>query len=687
MSDNFFKIHKGVNLSPQAGDGSNPTDGDVQYNSTLNKFRAYQNGAWVDLISSGSGGINHIDNPDFENDASGYAAYADAAATTPVDGTGGSPNVTITRSTSSPLRGDANGLITKDAANRQGEGVSYDFSIDSADQAKPLVVSFDYEDGGSFAYNAGTAASPSDIMIYLYDVTNAVLIHPILSGLDGSGRFVSNFLTAVDSTSYRLIFHVATTNASAWTLKIDNISVGPGLGISLDGPITDWQSYTPTITSFGTATNVDFKYRRVGDSAEVMGTFTSGTVAGTVATISLPGGLLIDTTKVLGDQKSMLGSFFGSVNTTATGIPATSRGPYVVTYDAASASTVAISQSVDLDDQIFTPGLGNGVGTSNTNNAIRFTVPISGWSTGLTTGIAVDSSRPVVASFALTSSTANASFADGGGAEIIDFDSKLIDTHGAVTTGASWKFTAPVTGYYRISARFGSGGEAVTVNDTFALDVYKNNALFISRFDFCEHEATASNINTILVGTSIVSLVAGDFIDFRMATAGAGAVTPANTNNACMADIEKIDSGISPAALFNTNKWQRKQLASNVTTDVTISDAVDTNFKFDNLIIGKTYELLVSTNWTVLENDESAALNISNGGTTILSSQSGAVDSATASDTQSFRWGNTVIFIATATTIRFATASLTSGTILNSGIHTFAILTERNDLVSTTEWT
>jgi len=36
---------------------------------------------------------------------------------------------------------------------------------------------------------------------------------------------------------------------------------------------------------------------------------------------------------------------------------------------------------------------------------------------------------------------------------IIDYGTKVIDTHSAVTTGASWVFTAPKRGYYHVSAR------------------------------------------------------------------------------------------------------------------------------------------------------------------------------------------------------------------------------------------
>lgn len=183
--------------------------------------------SWQTPTGSGEGGINYITNSDFEVDATGYSAYADAAAVDPVDGTGGSPTVTIARNTTTPLRGTGDGVITKDAANRQGEGVSFDFTIDSADQSRVMTIDFDYSASANFLFNGGVAGDESDIMLWIYDVTNASLIQPGPYGLDGSGRFIGEFQSAPDSTSYRLIFHVATTNATAWTFNIDRVNVGP----------------------------------------------------------------------------------------------------------------------------------------------------------------------------------------------------------------------------------------------------------------------------------------------------------------------------------------------------------------------------------------------------------------------------------------------------------------------------
>jgi hypothetical protein len=159
----------------------------------------------------------------FEESTKGYATYADAAGPTPVNGTGGAPTVTFTRSTSSPLEGKASGLLTKDAANRQGEGFSYDFTLDSAYTVTPqnMVIEFFYESGGTFV-----SGSSSDVRVYIYDVTNSNLITPQNVNIGGSsGRFQTTFLPVSSSSNYRLIFHIATTSAAAWTLKVDKISI------------------------------------------------------------------------------------------------------------------------------------------------------------------------------------------------------------------------------------------------------------------------------------------------------------------------------------------------------------------------------------------------------------------------------------------------------------------------------
>jgi len=192
-----------------------------------------------------TGGINYIDNPSAETGTDGWATYADAAGTTPVDGTGGSANVTLTRTTTAGeiLRGDASFELTVDAANRQGEGFSYDFTIDKADQNKVLGIWFDV-DATDANYD------DDDLQVFIYDKDQSQLITPT-SPTNGYKIKANQYRHRVafapyDTTSndYRLIIHVASTNASGYSVRFDNFEVGPGaIMTGFDGI---WKTYDET---------------------------------------------------------------------------------------------------------------------------------------------------------------------------------------------------------------------------------------------------------------------------------------------------------------------------------------------------------------------------------------------------------------------------------------------------------
>jgi len=105
----------------------------------------------------------------------------------------------------------------------------------------------------------------------------------------------------------------------------------------------------------------------------------------------------------------------------------------------------------------------------------------------------------------------------------INMDTRIIDTHGAVTTGASWKFTAPRAGPYRVSAAL----EMTT--STGLLSVYKNGVdnSFMGQFG----AAVGGG------GTTIVQLIAGDYIDFRVNTGSTKTVVGTAGYNVCIESI------------------------------------------------------------------------------------------------------------------------------------------------------
>jgi len=450
---------------------------------------------------------NYISNPDAETVTAPWATYVDASASIPVDGIGGSANITLTRTTSLPLRGTASFLITKDAANRQGQGISYDFSIDNADLAKPLLVSFDY------TVSSGTYAD-GDMRVYLYDVTNSQIIEPagtqILSVVtDLPQKHKATFQTNSNSNSYRLIIHVASTSASSYNLKLDNLYLGPHT-ITTGTAITDWKAYTLNITAAtsnptpGTiGTNAAY-YRRIGDSLEIQYSFrqtTAGTNGSGIYFFSLPSGLSIDTTKINttdNDRIGVVGSASGGDGGAGTSLEGIVR---VVTLSGAERLVLEMSSETNVITRVSSSF--SGLGTSGQRYSFRATVPIVGWSSNVEMSNDTDT-RVVAARYYASASTANSSFADNT-FEVMDFDTKVFDTHGAVTTGASWKYTLPISGIYRLSTvlKFTS---AVNLGDNL-LEVRKNsvNVSFSSIFN-------GQQGNTF---SCLIQGVAGDILDVR----------------------------------------------------------------------------------------------------------------------------------------------------------------------------
>ena len=156
----------------------------------------------------------------------GHVYLQNGGDTAPTDGIGGvATGVTFTRSMATPIAGLASFVLSKDANSREGSGVSTDFTIDNRDKGNLLKISFDYD--GSSGIVLG---SSSDIVVWIYDVTNSLLI-PVLpkrtlkAPTSSILTFVGTFTASASSASYRLILHIGTTNAVAWDLQLDDVVV------------------------------------------------------------------------------------------------------------------------------------------------------------------------------------------------------------------------------------------------------------------------------------------------------------------------------------------------------------------------------------------------------------------------------------------------------------------------------
>lgn len=515
------------------------------------------------VIGSGSGGaINYILNPSAESATTGWATYADAAGNKPVDGTGGTATgLTFSRSTSSPLRGAASFLIAQaNSTSLQGKGVSYDFTIDSADRAKVLSVSFDYNASSTFVTANGTTApnndgttstnaGNSDVEVFMYDVTNSILIpvspQVIVANGTNNYSFKGVFQTASNSSSYRFILHCATTsaNATGYSFKFDNVIVGPQSALEA-APITDPVAYTPTFTGFGTPSAVNFVSWREGAVLRVKGNFTSGTPTAVEGRISLGfNGAASNVTSVSTlptlsyAGKMIVDKFWSIQNLSALIEPSVSY----LTYGFNNTSSTG-ELSKKTGDSI--------VGGLGTIVSLDVSVPIAGWSS--TSVMSNDTDTRVVAASYYSSANNTASTTQSA-----NYDLKVYDTHAAVTAASAgtgtWKFTAPVSGYYRASAVV-----YLTTAVSPNLLIYKNGTLL----------QTAGPCSSQGVFACTFFLNAGDYFDQRLSSS---AIQTGGTPGTSISSIqiERVSGPATIAATESVNCRYENRASTNLPNNAT----------------------------------------------------------------------------------------------------------------------
>lgn len=484
---------------PQSADPSNPAEGMVFRSDGTSRSKGlweYREGNWQRF---GSDAKTYIANYNIDSSTTSWATYADAAGVVPVNGTGGVATTTFTFSSSSPLRGSGSGIITKDAANRQGEGISTDFTIDTADQGKVLQLSFDFTTSSAFV--------AADYRVFLYDVTNSLLIEGNARDLQanaGYGLYIGNFQTSSNSTSYRLILHCATTNASAYTIKVDNFIMSPSQ-VAQGAIVTDWQAYTPTGSHVTNATYTGF-YRRVGDCLEIRArvVYSGATNAATELSFNLPTGLVIDTAKLnsTNNTDSVLG---------LAAIQDVSVNDYqgVISYNSTTSLKVRIlveGAAVALTNTNFTSSSPFTIASGDRVQIQAWGIPIVGWSSSIT--VPSQQTNQVVAfkagltanqtisSTSATKVTFNTASSSTGG---------CFDTAGAFDTSNN-RFVAPEAGkyFFRSSMQFNGN---MTAGEYFILEFYKNGSLYRAQYHWNGSTSDMPEASTL------IDLVKGDYVE------------------------------------------------------------------------------------------------------------------------------------------------------------------------------
>lgn len=565
---------------------ASPVAGLSIYNTDTNKLNIHNGTSWGE-VGSGGGGINYIASSD-GNGSTGWATYADAAGTDPVDGTGGSAGVTFATSTNSDLRGTTNFLFTHQAANRQGQGFSYNFTIDKADQAKMLQIRFDY------LVASGTYAD-GDLTVWVYDVTNSKLIQPapykILNAV-GVQPWIGEFQTASNSTSYRLIFHVTTNTATAYTMRFDNFSVGPQMNRAYGTPITDWVSYTPTFNGTGVAIGngtLTGYYRRVGDSISLSIKMVAGSTTNFGSgywSFSLPPGLTMNTSKMANSVGNVSIKGLARARDVSAASGWSGKAAYyndttlTANFDFYNVHTGLAPIRYD-DNGIVNNGFPFTWASTDILEIDAYEIPITGWSSN--TIMSSDAATNVVAATTGSESyiTLNQSVTS-----ILKFGGKGIDTNNGITLEAGsftastgvWsttnpKYTIPVSGYYYIRALVKRKFTTNNTSNTHSVYIYRNGSA-VSSYSMNEDGSNSSGLGFNLQPIAdIMTLNAGDYIDIRVNSDTANGVTDAMLSHM---EIFKISGPTQIAAsetvAVEVNTTAGYSIANNTWTQLTFEN-------------------------------------------------------------------------------------------------------------------
>ena len=461
------------------------------------------NGASLVAVGSGtSSNINYITNASATDNTTGWATYANTAGVAPVNGTGGSPDITWTRTTTLPLAGVASFLLTKDAANRQGQGASFAFTSNSDDQGQPDYMSCSFQTSAN--YVAG------DVRFYLVDVTNSVVIEPMnvqLPSNSNFGRQVSYFQLPINSTSYRLCVHVASVSALAYTIKFDTFFFGPQ-SLFTGAMVSDWSSFTPT-GSWSANTTYTGRQRRVGDSLEMDIQITlSGAPTAAALTVNMPAGLTIDVAKLAAPsnllQRIGLVSLRDAGTDTFSGFALLESNytSFSIMRDDGDGTVSAVTQAAPY--------------TFANTDYIQIKIaliPIVGWSSGVQ--LASQATNQIVATRAIK--TANQAITVNP--TKVTFES-VASSNGGYDSAGSYdasnnRFISPNAGYFEI--RVGCVAANFDAAATIQMYIYKNGAAYL-RQDFISASIASTRMTFVL---STLQLVKNDYIEFYVGSSDA----------------------------------------------------------------------------------------------------------------------------------------------------------------------
>lgn len=381
-------------------------------------------------------------------------------------------------------------------------------------------------DAGSYILRNSTASSfgltlnppnamGADYDLYLPSIPGATKIMAIDTSGNMSGLYTVDNLTIDISGGNE--FEVKTGGltaakmaASAVTDSALNIGILPTFGTTLIFALTDQAGATPSATS---PVKLSFRSTTAAVAAPLV---VSVTAANSITLPAVAGGLGF-TTAVEGIGYIYAMYVAGAVE-------------LAVSHALFDDGTVASSTSWGTGP--FIPYTSNALlysPTARTNVPIKLLARFKATQTGTNWGALSELSLwgPNVKPGTVVATYYGGTMSISSTPGILNFSTKVEDTTGSVTTGASWKFTAPEAGVYAVSSAILVVPTFLTAGDTMDIAVYKNGTSYMRIGAWVV--STATNVISPCNGSISLSLASGDYIDIRAETSAATVNTTATT--------------------------------------------------------------------------------------------------------------------------------------------------------------
>ena len=383
-----------------------PGNGLIRYNTDNGEFEVFASSAWQAV----GNGLNEQPVKNYLRTYANANASPGTLSTTTVGvAPGVSGNITVsggtsafyadvtsgsaalTSSASTLLRGSKNYLSAVSGAATDGS-VFFQLpamTLETADAGKPISISFDT--------TGNTLDGDWDVVVAWYSSAGLFQgLIPVAGNASSATSTPSAKLPTGTSTFNGFFVSTSTAGdvfalrfrrlANSSQIRIDSLTVS-NTPVRVGAPVTDWQSYTPSMTGNGSkgtnANGLAGQWRRVGDTMQLKIQYSGNSVAagaaGTAVTFTLPSSYTIDQTKLpftttLVDPRNNLG--FGIEYGIAT------ASAYSSAYEVypGSSNQIALTKTGTA-----TPISQNDLNVSRAMEIyLDCTIPIANWSSNVT---------------------------------------------------------------------------------------------------------------------------------------------------------------------------------------------------------------------------------------------------------------------------------------------------------------